>query len=319
MDNKMIWGYFYQLSAHMWDDPGAPSRGWYLGPAYEENNACDPQLWDEMTEFLHEHGFNLCIIDVGDGLKYESHPEISAPDAWDKDFLRGKLRKMRELGIEPIPKLNFSACHDTWLHRYAHMVSTPEYYRVCADVIREVCEVFDSPRLFHLGMDEENEKNQRNRSMCIVRSSDLWWHDLYFLFDECRKNGARPWVFADYCWDHEADYAAKMPRDVMQSNWYYGTFKAHRPGSYSDTAQSCYEKLNAMGFEQIPCCSTFDADFYNTFQTVAFGKDRLDPALLKGFVTIPWISYQKRKMQYVMKNDAYQLYLAREEVYPETL
>ena len=319
MEDKKIWSFFYQLSAHMWDDPGAPSRGWYLPPAYRENNACDPQLWDELTDFLHLYGFNQCVIDCGDGMKYESHPEICAPDAWDKDLLRDKLRKMRALGIEPIPKLNFSACHDAWLHEYARRISTPEYYRVCADLIREVCEAFDSPRLFHLGLDEENAQMQKNRSMCIVRSTELWWHDLYFLFDECRKNGVRPWVWADYCWGREEEYAARMPKDVLQSNGYYGVFKKHRPGTYSDTAQGAYEMLNAAGFEQILTCSTYELGFENSYQTLAFAKDRLDPALVKGFLTVPWVQYQTRDMDYVLKNDAYQLYLARRRVYPETL
>lgn len=33
-------------------------------------------------------------------------------------------------------KLNFSAAHDQWLHDYSRMVSTPVYYKVCAEVIR---------------------------------------------------------------------------------------------------------------------------------------------------------------------------------------
>ena len=35
------------------------------------------------------------------------------------------------------------------------MLSTTVYRQFCADLIKEVCEVF-KPRYFHLGMDEEN-------------------------------------------------------------------------------------------------------------------------------------------------------------------
>ena len=44
------------------------------------------------------------------------------------------------------------------------MVSTPEYYKVCADVIRDTAEVFGTPRYFHLGFDEETVGFSRNRN-----------------------------------------------------------------------------------------------------------------------------------------------------------
>ena len=55
------------------------------------NNNVDLAIWDETVRFLAERKYNVLMIDVGDGIKYESHPEISAPDAWDKDFLKKKL------------------------------------------------------------------------------------------------------------------------------------------------------------------------------------------------------------------------------------
>ena len=76
--------------------------------------------------------------------------------------MRAEVKRLREMGLEPIPKLNFSTCHDTWLGPYARMVSTPKYYEVAKDLIAETIELFDKPRLFHLGMDEEDERNQRH-------------------------------------------------------------------------------------------------------------------------------------------------------------
>ena len=66
---------------------------------------------------------------------------------------------LRALGIEPLPKLNFSTCHDAWLGPYSRMVSTPAYYDVCRDLIDEVAELFGGPRFFHLGMDEETAQH----------------------------------------------------------------------------------------------------------------------------------------------------------------
>jgi hypothetical protein len=53
----------------------------------------------------------------------------------------------------------------------------PEYYRVCEDVIAEIGEIFDTPRFFHLGYDEENWKCQRLSDFAVVRQGDQWWHD----------------------------------------------------------------------------------------------------------------------------------------------
>ena len=157
MTEPMIWSYLLHLSTHMWDDEHSASRGYYLPSQYTPENNVDLATWDETVRALGERKYNMVIIDLGDAVKYESHPEISAPDAWDKDFLKKKLDEMRALGIEPIPKLNFSACHHTWLKEYTRMVSSPIYYKVCADLIGEVCELFGNPRLFHLGFDEEIE------------------------------------------------------------------------------------------------------------------------------------------------------------------
>lgn len=318
MENKLIFSYLIHLSAHMWDDENSPSRGWYLPTRYDDNNNTDIETWDKIIAFLGERKYNMLMIDVGDAIKYESHPEISAPDAWDKDFLKKKLAEIRALGMEPIPKLNFSCCHHTWLKEYRRMVSTPIYYKVCADLIREVCEVFDYPRFIHLGLDEETAAVQIYREAAHVRQGDLWWHDAYFFFKEAEKWGARPWVWSDYCWDNADVFLEKMPKSVMQSNWYYGLFRNNQT-PYNTKGMMAYEFLDKNGFEQIPCCSCWDsAGEYNVIQTVAHGKNALNPELLKGFMIAPWVfTYPHSEFQ--LKNDAHILYHARQKYYPETL
>ena len=69
--------------------------------------------------------------------------------------LRNEIARLREMGLEPIPKMNFSTAHDIWLGEYSRMVSTKTYYRVCEDLIRDVAELFDHPRLMHIGFRSE--------------------------------------------------------------------------------------------------------------------------------------------------------------------
>ena len=249
---KPFFAYLLHLSTHMWMDENSTSSHWYPTDLFSENNNVDLDVWDETVRFLAEKKFDMVLIDVGDGIKYESHPEISAPDARDKDFMKKKLDEIRKLGIEPVPKLNFSAGHDTWMKEYRRMVSTPAYYKMCSEIIAEVCEIFGYPRLFHLGLDEETAPIQANYECVVIRNRDLWWHDAYFLFAECEKHGARPWVWSDYMWDHPDIFFDRMPRSVVQSNWYYSEFRdfsADMPRVKMKI--ECYEKLDKLGYDRV--------------------------------------------------------------------
>src|SRR5262245_57742918 len=151
---NMILANLLHLSYNMWGDwenPAVKGKYWACKPYLR----FDEKLWNDLLEEMRKRKFNMVVIDVGDGIEYASHPEISVKNAWSHDKLKSELKKMRDMGLEPIPKLNFSTCHDQWLGPYARMVSTPEYYKVCEDVIAECIDLFDKPRFFHLGMDEE--------------------------------------------------------------------------------------------------------------------------------------------------------------------
>ena len=315
----MIWSYFLQLSNHMWSPIGAPNKGPYVvdGGALEENNT-DLETWNKLVDFIAERQYNMLVIDVGDAIKYESHPEISAPDAWEKDFLKKKLDELRAKGIEPIPKLNFSTAHCVWMKEYRLMISTPTYYKVCADLIAEVCEVFGYPRLFHIGMDEETFPMQKQQDVAIVRQGEHWWHDTFFLFKECEKHGARPWVWSDYYWHHPELFIKNMPKSVLQSNWYY--HKITKPQNESrERMIQAYLDLDKMEFDQVPTASTWSLPYGdNEFETIGWGRDHLAPEHLKGFLTVPW-TWTQPHLEYYLKNDAHLFYEARRKFYPETL
>jgi len=318
MKEPMIWSYFLHLSYHMWSEPGSPIRSMYLKGYQPENNICI-DTWDELVKFVADRKYNMVVIDVGDGVKYDSHPEISAPDAWDKDFLKKKLDEMRALGLEPIPKLNFSACHSAWMKEYRRMISTPAYYAMCSDLIAEVCELFGYPRFFHLGLDEENFPLQRALPVVTIRQHDLLWHDCYFLFAECEKHGARPWVWSDYYWDNPREFEEHMPKSVLQSNWFYHIFEHKYASDARRNAMETYNRLDELGFDQVPTMSTcWHSNGRNSAQTLAYCKEHLNPELLKGFLTVPWID-TKPELEFALKNDAHALYYGRQLHYPETL
>src|SRR5215208_4472324 len=184
----MIFANLLHLSYNMWgdwDNPKVKGKYWAAKPYLR----FDDSLWNDLLPAMNEAGFNMVVIDLGDAVQYESHPEIVIKNAWSRPRLREELKKLRDLNLEPIPKLNFSTCHDQWLGPYARMVSTPQYYEVCKNLINEVIELFDKPRFFHLGMDEEEAVHMLNHEYVSLRQHRLWWRDINFFFKQCDDKG----------------------------------------------------------------------------------------------------------------------------------
>ena len=286
----MIWANLIHLGFNMWGDGYWP--GWEPHGNAKPYLRFDERLWDDLLAEMVVEGLNMVVLDVGDAVKYDSHPEISVKDAWTKRKLRSELAQMRELGLEPIPKLNFSACHDVWLSPYDRMLSTDAYYRVCADVIEEVADLFDRPRLFHLGMDEETEVNQAYGGYLAIRQHDLWWHDLYFLVDQVEKYGSRPWVWADNVWRNPTEYVKRMPKTVLQSNWYYRESfgreaRAKRTHGRLASPIEAYAILDKHGFHQVPTGSNHNNDV-NFARTVRHCRKVISKRRLAGFLQTPW-------------------------------
>jgi len=53
---------------------------------------------------------------------------LGVSDSWEPERFVKEMERLRAIGLEPIPKMNFSTCHDAWLKDYGHQVSTPRYY-----------------------------------------------------------------------------------------------------------------------------------------------------------------------------------------------
>ena len=284
----------FHLGENMWSDIPVKEWGPYRTPeeladvCAADHVRCDEALWRCVTERAAACGTNVLIIDLGEAMVYPSHPELAVRGSWSPEKMRRELERLRKLGLEPIPKLNFSTSHDTWLKEYGRMVSTPDYYRVCEDVIRDTIEIFDRPRFFHLGYDEEWPGHQRQYAYMAVRQGALWWHDFLYISGLVEKQGVRPWVWADYYWKHREDYERFMPRSILQSIAYYDVeFDRCKLKPSARNRLDSFINLDRAGFEQVPVATNW-AHRENVGLLTAFLKRTITSGRLKGQIMAPW-------------------------------
>lgn len=284
-----IWANLVHLGFNMWAGPNDLRTSEFINASPDLR--FDQDLWDDLLQFSAASGVNMFVLDIGEGMRYESHPELAANGAWSTVVMRREIARARQLGIELIPKLNFSSTHDIWLGSYHQMLGTPQYYQVVKDLIEETVDVFDKPRLFHLGMDEETYSNNRFFGSVVLRQGELWWRDFHFYVDLLEKANVRPWVWSDMIWHHEQEYLSRMPKTVLQSNWFYYSFFVYGMDEYkNDPSQNyirAYETLDKNGYDQMPTGSNWSID-ENFIETVRFCKQNLSSERLLGFLQTSW-------------------------------
>ncbi len=307
--DEMIWCYLIHLGYNLWEDyrsegyemntyptsfSEAEVRKW--AHMYQPNLTCEEEVWDHIIEHLAQAGVNMVMIDLADGLKYKTHPEIAVKGAWTPKLLKNKLEKIRALGMEPIPKLNFSTCHKAWTGEYQYCVSSKYYYKFCQDLIEEVHDLFDKPRFIHLGMDEETAANQISlgTQYTVVRSGDLWWKDFLFLVGTVEKLGSRSWIWSDYYWNNPKEFINRMPKSVLQSNWnYYPDLAFDSDNNPTNINSKTFVELEKQGFDQVPTGSLWrNSREWNNNKNfdclVRHNKRIIAPERLKGFMQTIW-------------------------------
>ena len=257
-------------------------------------------MWRKVVDRLVLRKMNLAVIDLGEFPIYPSHPELAVKGSRSPDWILGEVRRLRKLGIEAIPKLNFSTAHDAWLKEYGRMVTTKPYYMACREIIRDAAEMFDHPRFLHIGYDEERISHQKGFQ--CVRTDEVWWHDFLWFVKTVEDAGMRPWMWSDYGWKHD-DFVSKCPKSVVHNNWYYDEeldgfdLAAMKPNASSRPYIELFLKLDKAGFDQVPCSSNWcsptrlKAGVKNDecmANMVKFCRTNLSPSLLKGFLMAPW-------------------------------
>lgn len=277
MHKTVRWGVLVPLGRNLWGESAAA-----------DHLRFDERLWRRLSEEYRACGANLLVFDLAEGLEYPSHPELAVKGSWSADKLRDELRRLRGMGFEVVPKVNLSTAHDVWLGPYERMVSTAEYYAVVTDILKDVSEIFDRPRLFHLGWDEE-EKDcyQKTYDYFVRRQGELWWQDLFRFANTVERLGSRPWIWCDQVWyDPEAFYR-KMPKSILQSPWFYG-YKGAPVDPRVSKDVVCYAELARAGYDILPCAGNCYDNNDNFRQTADYCRKNLPRERVKGFLYAAW-------------------------------
>ncbi|MBQ5746958.1 MAG: hypothetical protein IIV81_03360 [Clostridia bacterium] len=287
------------------------------------------EVWDYILEESVKTGINMIVLDVGDAIQWATHPEITVKNgAWTRKRVHTEVKRLRELGIALIPKLNFATPHDKWLGEYSQMISTNTYYRVCDDLIKEVYRMFEGPEFIHLGFDEEDAKHVKSAQLAIYRQKDQFWHDLRFLIDSVAETGAKPWIWSCPLFNHPDEFKKHIdPDEIVLSPWYYNAFRKehwtpvesraeyvayYNEGDYAKMGIKFVEEdpflvrfrevalpLMKEGYNYVPCASVFNRCDWNTHDLLEYFKENAPDEQVLGFMAAPWFrTFPENKMYF---------------------
>ena len=306
MTDNFKWVIYGQIGTFMWHKKADPKRvadprGRYIAPdtvIYADN------LLTRLKK-AREYGANTALIDVGEAFQYPSHPEIWIDGCLSAEKAKELIGKVKAMGYEVIPSLNFSTDHHHWLGEYSRMVSTPDYYRVCEDVIKDAWEIFGHPAIIHLGYDEEDIgctfKHARDYpNLVTVRQGALYWHDLNWFYGVCRKLGSRPSIWMDKNRRDVAyeEIAANTPKDVLLTPWdYTDTYEGNTKPKVVKMMKTT-KRFSEDGYDIIPIGSNWmlparrtpdrKTTRLNIPNLYKWAKANLDPKHFVGFGAAPW-------------------------------
>lgn len=329
-----LWAILVHLSLNMWGE-------------YHSPLSFDEDMWTYILQESTRIGLNTIVLDVGDGVQYKCHPEISVEGAWSAERVHAEITRCKELGIRLIPKLNFSATHHLWLGKYARMVSTDAYYQVVKDLIEEIYELFEQPEFIHIGMDEENYNLQSSRDFICFRQGELLWHDMNYLMDCVIAAGARPWIWACPLFDHTEEYLKHVEaKKAVISPWYYKALLEEHWSLVEDYPEYVeyykqprfagmhlkyleddpfYANVRAKaiplmekGFDYIPCGSVYERFDCNHSDLLKYFRDRAPDDQILGYMSAPWVGTDKseKSKQYFEETFRF-MKEAMDESYPE--
>ena len=190
---------------------------------------------------------NTLILEVEGGVKFDSHPEIAAPDALTKEELRDVVLYAKQHGLDVIPQIQSLGHCNYWLFRggqhkelaetpdkpYDYCPSNPDVYRLLFELYEELLPIFE-PRYFHIGHDEMRDLGVCPR--CKGKAPhELLAGDVIKLHDFFAARDIRIMMWADTLLESRNGGPPRdlhraldlLPKDIILCDWNYAGAKQY--------------------------------------------------------------------------------------------
>ena len=92
----------------------------------------DETVWRILTERMHKVGMNMVVIDLGEAIQYQSHPELAVKGSWPVEKFRKELARLRGDGAGTYPEAEL-------LHHALHLAEGIPAAGLHADILPRLC------------------------------------------------------------------------------------------------------------------------------------------------------------------------------------
>lgn len=196
-----------------------------------------PDYLRRLIPQLKKCGFNTILWEMEDAVRFDTCPEIAAPDAMSKAELAAILAFARESGLENMPLLQ-TLSHNAYVLRhpkYQHLserpgflelycLSRPETGRFLTDWAMEIADLFGNPRYFHIGADEANKIGKEcdlcRKSVEELGVAGLIVKHLSPVEQALFERRITPVMWADMVHNH-AGLKTMLDRRIILADWWY--------------------------------------------------------------------------------------------------
>ena len=259
MMNKVL---ILRVGSNFYDKPEA------LYPLDIEDGGYKTEVYfdkDTFEKVLYEakgYGFDTVMLNLGEGIVYDSHPEIAIKGSMPKAEFKVYLEKIKALGMKTAPMLDFSAVRNAWMGEYSCTAGSLLYKDVCCDILKEVLELFEGPELCHLGFESETYEKQSRNPVITKRRYETLYRDMHALFDICNEYGTRPIIWVDPETVQELGgkerFLQNIPKNVILSYLYYKPIYPHYIEQNRVKEEMKFnDEICTWGYDIYPMCSTW--------------------------------------------------------------
>ena len=199
---------------------------------------------NSLFQRLKRVGYTHVCFEIEDKVRLETCPDAAWPEAYSKEEFAAIIADAKAAGLASIPLVQTFG-HLEYVLRHAMFAplreeplchdqicpSNPDAPAFVKRLCAEVNELFDNPRLMHVGADET-----RRLGVCPACAERVRKHGLSRLYvghmrsvcEPLIQSGTRPILWADMILGHP-EALGQMPHEVIFCDWDYWTGDAPHP------------------------------------------------------------------------------------------